>query len=1087
MNIIEFFYALDRSLETVDTFYNTKYTELSRRLHLLQDKYGKTVTDKHDLDNDQVEDVTTALIELQNQYKKLKWYGELNRRGFVKITKKVNKKIPSSASQTRYLTNHVDPKPFATNIILLEDTQSINDWLERLSNYDHQDDASPLHSSHSSSKKKAARSVYNNNNNSVLDAILKEDNADRFEKTLVDMKMEDSNTTDISFRLYLLQRSISVRATKCIKSIISKLDTLDDVDDISKRNCIHRLVISMGRARRRKTQNGREFKKEIYEITNPVENIMSPIIEEGDIEGLSMDDDDVAIKLLEHVLKCMKPQQQSALMSKDIHGRLPIHYAASYGLKIMTELLIKSMQEWKLIDLGPTFNTSSWKDSEGFSPLYLSVLGGHYLTSKIILNAGMQPEQAVHPRASELCDILILAVNSNYAKIVQLLGHIGVRADRQDKKGQTPLHIAASLGHKACLMALLEDNNISLEIQEYIYGWTPLFSACIEGHMDCVELLLSSGADSDKKDVSGWTPLEHAALRGFLDVATILTRVKVNTARPTTSEGVQTNLSNRPIYSRTNTATLLKAKDINNSDDLKPVRSFGHRYLKDESMILVSLGSMDNRKSLAAVILDQLPQLENEHSHLITSLSLVVSANGATGQSMTIDLPIKENISTSPITFMTKDMTKVKIMFDIVPTYSTKDRQILARGVAILDTIKTAMGSKRNTLHADLSVPVVAATTLDVIGSVNFNFLVITPFSHPNMIVSEEQTYWKRTSTMVIGHRGLGKNMTAFKSLQLGENTIPSFIAASNLGASYVEFDVQLTKDHVPVIYHDFLVSETGIDAPVHTLTLDQFLAANDSLSPHPSRAPSPTPFDGLRKQRPQRSYSLDGTTEHLRIDMSNKMRNTRTWKEKGFKANSRGHSIQAPFATLEDMFRQLPSTVGFNIEMKYPLPLESEQEDMDTYAVELNSFVDAVLTKVYDLGQGRNIIFSSFHPDICLLLSFKQPSIPVLFLTESGTCPMGDIRASSLQEAIRFASKWNLLGIVSAAAPLVLCPRLIRIVRQSGLLCFSYGVLNNDPANVEKQAKEGIDAVIVDNVIAVRKGLVGSEEQQKSVLKQHE
>ena len=36
------------------------------------------------------------------------------------------------------------------------------------------------------------------------------------------------------------------------------------------------------------------------------------------------------------------------------------------------------------------------------------------------------------------------------------------------------------------------------------------------------------------------------------------------------------------------------------------------------------------------------------------------------------------------------------------------------------------------------------------------------------------------------------------------------------------ELDVQLTKDHVPVIYHDFLVSETGIDAPVHALTLEQ-------------------------------------------------------------------------------------------------------------------------------------------------------------------------------------------------------------------------------------------------------------------------
>ena len=128
----------------------------------------------------------------------------------------------------------------------------------------------------------------------------------------------------------------------------------------------------------------------------------------------------------------------------------------------------------------------------------------------------------------------------------------------------------------------------------------------------------------------------------------------------------------------------------------------------------------------------------------------------------------------------------------------------------------------------------------------------------------------------------------------------------------------------------------------------------------------------------------------------------------------------------------------------------ESEEHEMDTYAVELNSCVDAVLTKVYDFAQKRNIIFSSFNPDVCLLLSFKQPSIPILFLTDAGVSPAGDIRATSLQEAIRFASRWNLLGIVSAAEPLVMCPRLVRVVKESGLVCVSYGTLNNDPENVE-------------------------------------
>lgn len=220
---------------------------------------------------------------------------------------------------------------------------------------------------------------------------------------------------------------------------------------------------------------------------------------------------------------------------------------------------------------------------------------------------------------------------------------------------------------------------------------------------------------------------------------------------------------------------------------------------------------------------------------------------------------------------------------------------------------------------------------------------------------------------------------------------------------------------------------------------------------------------------------SAGGPNTHEPFDMSEKMKHTRDFKKKGFKGNSRGNHIQEPFATLKDMFKKLPKTVGFNIEMKYPMLYESEAEEMDTYAVELNSFVDTVLTTVYDMGQGRNMIFSSFNPDVCLLLSFKQPSIPVLFLTDSGTFQTGDIRSGSLQEAIRFASRWNLLGVVSAAEPLVISPRLVKVVKESGLVCVSYGTINNDPEKVQLQVKEGIDAVIVDSVLAIRKELTAS------------
>ena len=34
--------------------------------------------------------------------------------------------------------------------------------------------------------------------------------------------------------------------------------------------------------------------------------------------------------------------------------------------------------------------------------------------------------------------------------------------------------------------------------------------------------------------------------------------------------------------------------------------------------------------------------------------------------------------------------------------------------------------------------------------------------------------------------------------------------------------DVQVTKDGIPIIYHEFLMSEIGIDAPLHSLSLEQ-------------------------------------------------------------------------------------------------------------------------------------------------------------------------------------------------------------------------------------------------------------------------
>ncbi|KAH7385787.1 Glycerophosphoryl diester phosphodiesterase family-domain-containing protein [Pyrenochaeta sp. MPI-SDFR-AT-0127] len=1108
LDLAEFFFSLDRNLEDVDRFYNKKYAECARRLRLLHGRYGRAAQLPDGIDKDEAQDLMGALLELRSQMRKLQWYGEVNRRGFIKITKKLDKKIQTVCLQERYLTSKVNPRPFAHNLPLNQDMKAVNEWLSGLGDLQTFDDSGSTHSAASLGRVPGRSLHLPSGLLDAVDSAIRGDKAEILSQHL-DEAAASNGLASSSYQqalLNFLQRAISCRAKLCIDRLLHDIESLDEEDDINKRNCIHRLVINIGRSKSGETlgaegallQSSAEARNFIVPATDPNRQPRPcTTTEEESTKLLSANDD--SVQLLVYFLDRLLPKQRTALQSRDSYGRLPLHYAAQYGFVVICQVVIKHMQDWGQFDVSQGIDSSQWQDDEGFAPLHLSVVGGHPLTTKALLEAenwrGSSQEKLTARKAiTQSGAALALATRSNFVTIVRLLVEAGVDINYQDEGGESALHVAARYGYDECAHVLLEGsstNKIEIDIPENNFAWTPLFIACVDNHLSMVEILSAAGADLQRCDNSGWTAKEHAALRGHMDIASRLAELA-----PITSSQLGAPTENRIARAGSPPQSSLderRSKNLGRDNanimqkSSEPVKTFGHRYLQRETMVLVSLGSMDIRKNIPAVKLDDIPLADAHATQLDTALSVVVSASGANGEPTVIDLPVQENIATEPITFMTTDISKVKLLFDIVPTYAGSKDRVVGRGVALLSTIKTSIGSKRISLQGDMKVPIVAASTLDVIGAVNFNFLIITPFQHPNMSVTEQHTYWKRVaSTMVIGHRGLGKNTASRTSLQLGENTIQSFISAANLGAEYVEFDVQLTKDLVPVIYHDFLVSETGIDAPVHTLTLDQFLHIGEGQKPRQSRANSPETIpilDGANgtEDRPNprrlRSYSVDNSTQRnihtdRQLELTERMKYTRDFKKKGFKGNSRGTSIQSSFTTLERMFDEVPNTAGFNIEMKYPMLHESEEEEMDQYAVELNSFVDTVLQKVYDKMGARNVIFSSFNPDICLMLSFKQPSIPVLFLTDAGTSAVGDVRAASLQEAIRFASRWNLLGVVSAAEPLVMCPRLVKVVKESGLVCVSYGTLNNDPKNVMLQRNEGIDAVIVDSVLKVRQGL---------------
>ncbi|KAL6451682.1 GDE1 Glycerophosphocholine phosphodiesterase GDE1 [Candida maltosa Xu316] len=1125
--LTNFFYELDRNIEQVDSFYNVKFKEYNRRLFKIVQVLGyqedsKTIIVNKIESNEEFEEIVNILVELKSLFRNLKWFGELNHKGFNKILKKLDKKLTSILNETStnngsdvfsnhnkddYMGSRINALPFANG---LDPSNSLDIIHNIISQLETNHDINTLF-----------KNLKIDSTDDSLGLVIKNDNVDDLKKQIEKVHVNTNNNT--KFLLSVLNKATLFNATKSIDYIWTQLTVLYDDSEFNGRNFFHQHVISLGKAQLLQQEQQQGSTKN-----------------SGWLIGASNDADN------DDALEKTQTQSSAGLLlvtAEDHYHRTPLHYAAQYGLVEVTKYLIEYGIKWGLINTAISIDdVSIWGDQEGLTPLHLAIIGKHPQTTQTLLSFNKS-------RTLTCPDLLLLAVRLNSVKILSSLinnGHIDVNYTDLEHRNETALYIASKMNYPELVEFLLE-SNADTEIGENVFGWTPIFIAACEGYKSIVKSLKSFGASYDIVDDSGWLPSEHACLRGHLDVSDLLVpknnqlllydmyhpennlpRMPSLAASPTLMANEDSTVSTSSLdklpESHKNTVNVFYKQLKNNSSknvatsssdvvvtsgsvspitkknvakhrkSYKPVKSFGHRYLNpDESLILLTLGTTDLRDDNPPIELNKVSLAKSFATELDTALSLSITCrNKLTNEPIEppviVDLPLEDfhGSATDPISFKLSNnllLDNVIITFDLIPTYQI-EKKIVGRAIAILNTAYTKVGPNLRSLHNNISVPIIEATNLDILGLIRFEYLQVLPFSHESMTIGRSDTYWKQlVSTRVIGHRGLGKNESGKKSLQLGENTVESFVAAASLGASYVEFDVQLTKDYVPVVYHDFTVAESGVDIPMHLLTLEQFMGLNKQNREKPTKS---VDDHDIIKPKSKSSYQLSNNPQpntdrtentnddrHHHHEENERMKFTKTWKSKQYKGNSRGSSIASNFVTLRELFRKVPDTVGFNIEIKYPMLDEAQDEDMGEIAIDLNFYVDTILKVVYDENKThRDIVFSSFHPDICLLVSLKQPTMPVLFLTESGTAPMYDIRASSLQNAVRFSKKWNLLGIVSNALALVKTPRLAQVVKSMGLVCVTYGSENNQPELAKIQMKAGVDAVIVDSVLAVREGL---------------
>lgn len=280
---------------------------------------------------------------------------------------------------------------------------------------------------------------------------------------------------------------------------------------------------------------------------------------------------------------------------------------------------------------------------------------------------------------------------------------------------------------------------------------------------------------------------------------------------------------------------------------------------------------------------------------------------------------------------------------------------------------------------------------------------------------------------MVVGHRGHGMNVlqsTDKRMKAYKENSITSFNNAANHALDYIEFDVQVTRDNVPIIFHDnFIVSaENGkvVEKRVTDLTVDEFFSYG-----------------------PQRTSGQVGKSLLRQINGN----------IVGWDVEVDDHSC-----TLEEAFQKVNPGLGFNIELKF--------DDYVVYEEEyLNHVLQVILKVVYENAQERPVLFSTFQPDVALLMKKLQHTYPVYFLTNGGNEIYDDVRRNSLEEAKKLAIGGGLDGIVSEVKGIFRNPSVVREIKESNLSLLTYGKLNNVPEAVHVQYLMGVEGVIVDLV----------------------
>eukprot|EP00112_Aurelia_sp_Birch-Aquarium-sp1_P007703 Seg1841.4 transcript_id=Seg1841.4/GoldUCD/mRNA.D3Y31 product="Glycerophosphocholine phosphodiesterase GPCPD1" pseudo=true protein_id=Seg1841.4/GoldUCD/D3Y31 len=343
----------------------------------------------------------------------------------------------------------------------------------------------------------------------------------------------------------------------------------------------------------------------------------------------------------------------------------------------------------------------------------------------------------------------------------------------------------------------------------------------------------------------------------------------------------------------------------------------------------------------------------------------------------------------------------------------------------------------------EMQVPVRRREDNADVGIIRFDYLVIELLNASVVLERGKDgiPFWhndgeKGKRSLEMGHRGCGS--THGKPRSPGnpiENTIHSFRTAFEKGADYVELDVQLSKDLVPIVFHDFYAA----------VMVKQFSGGTRKLT---------VPVNGLTLE------------EMSSIEIMS------VGEEQTERSSEALNDDEGLFPSLEKVLRESPKNLGIFIEMKFPMQELNGAWEAD-FQPDKNKLVEKTLAVVFSHAEERRIIFGSFDPATCIMLKRKQPFYPVVFISscENNDYPSCmDLRCRTFKMAVNFAKSEELLGISVFSNPLKeSIVEQLADAKKEGIELFTWGGANTDKDFIKKQRNIEVTGIIYDRLHELR------------------